>query len=107
MAYPSFPQGSRSSTDTMDGTSFDRASNGSLRGRSMWPASKRVFKIEHALTVADAADLATFYEANKAAVFEFRWSGDGQLYDVVFKSMGSTSLLAGARWRVSVELEEA
>lgn len=107
MAYPNYPQGSRSSIATLDGLTLDRASNGSVRGRSLWSSSKRLFSVEHVLTATDLDALRTFYDANKTTAFDFVWAGNGETYSVVFRGMSNAAHLGGGYWRVSAELEES
>jgi len=105
--YPNFRQLRRSSTKPLDDTRWDRATNGDMRGRAMWPGPKLEFKIEHALDLADTIAIKNFYLTNRTSIVEFKWAEDGQTYNVVMKSPPNIESLSDILRKVTVELEEA
>lgn len=104
MTYPNFVQTSASTEDADDGVSFDRASNGALRGRAMWSAPRPKFRIRHLLQTADKETLRAFYEANRAATFDFLWSGDGEIYEAAFSGPPKYIPQGGGWWQCDVEM---
>lgn len=107
MSYPDFAQSASSKIEVLSEVVFDRATNGKLRARSMWPAQKHTFVVEHDLTTAQVATLRTFYANNIATVIPFVWQGDQQTYSVVMKSMSDFVPIGKDGWKVTVRLEEA
>ena len=49
-AYPTYGQASQSRESREDGTQWERASNGALRGRAMWPSDKLTLRVEQQRT---------------------------------------------------------
>lgn len=106
MAYPTLPQMASSAETQMQGRQLDRATNGTPRVRSFYPAMKKVFDVKHEyLTGSQKTTLESFFSTNLLNSFTFVWSGDGVTYTVVF---GVTDLqwmpLAGSYWNVALQL---
>lgn len=83
-AYPSYPVTADSTAQAEAGLDAERATNGLLRVRALYPADKTSFDVRHILTQAQRDALAAFYTANKLLDVTFRWPGDGQTYTVRF-----------------------
>lgn len=105
-AYPDFRWLRGSKLEWLDGTKIDRAENGSVKARSLWPAA-RIDKVEirHLLTDSQRATLDAFYSANRLVKVQLvsRLTG-GVAIDALFTRPPEAVLLAPDRWSVSVEL---
>lgn len=106
MSYPNLPQGLRSSHLLEDNVLRDRASNGTLRARSLWAAPKHGFTVVHTVDTAGRDTLEAFYLANRAKDFAFTYSGDGVTYTCVFAAAPAFEPMGGGFWRVVVKLLE-
>jgi hypothetical protein len=69
---------------TESGIEPERASNGTLKLRRLWPDDKATFDVGHVLTSTDATSFEAFYQANKNLDVTYRWPGDGARYTVRF-----------------------
>lgn len=84
-AYPSFghlrsgPGPTRS-----DGQEPVRASNGTLKVRRLYSATKSDFAIDHMLTLPEKATLDAFYVANRDLDVSYTSPEDGAAYTVRF-----------------------
>lgn len=83
-AYPTLPTLRDSYIDQDGGIDPERATNGTLRVRVMFPADKRQFNVAHILTATQKANLDAFYAANKLLDVDYRWPPDGVVYVVRF-----------------------
>jgi hypothetical protein len=83
-AYPSYRCTADSTAEPEAGIDAERATNGLLRVRALYPADKTTFEVRHILTNAERDALWAFYLANKLLDVTFRWQGDGQTYTVRF-----------------------
>ena len=106
-AYPTYGQTSQSSESREDGTQWERASNGALRGRAMWPSDKLTLRIDHVVERADADALLAFYRANRLAAVDVVWDGNGQTYAMFFTRPPEVQHAGGMAWRVVSDLVEA
>ena len=106
-SYPAYGQTMQSRESREDGTQWERASNGALRGRALWPADKLALRIEHVCDRADADALLAFYRANRLAYVDVVWQGDGQTYVMHFVSPPEVMPAGGTVWRVTSDLTEA
>lgn len=107
-AYPSLGQTMGSEPEIVDDVRIERATNGTLRGRALWPAQKRRFRIEHnGVAPAERDAVLSFYATHRATTFEFTWAGDGQVYVVVFARTPQHRPIGGLLWRVTCDLVEA
>lgn len=104
-AYPSFYQTLSSSEKWIDNVQLERASNGSLYGRSFWSAMKPGFDIEHELNTTDVATFKTFYNNNRTVPFDFTWARDGQVYSCMFVGQPQLVPMGGVWWKVRLALE--
>lgn len=105
--YPSFGQIIGSSETREDRVVFDRATNGTLRGRAMWTSAKKQFSVEHILKSSDVATMRTFYDTNRALAVSFTWKGDGSVYWCLFERPPVYTPLGAGWWRVRVQLVQA
>lgn len=84
-AYPSFghlrsgPGPSRS-----DGQEIVRASNGALKVRRLYSATKSDFAIDHMLSAAEKTTLDSFYTTNRDLDVSYTSPEDGATYTVRF-----------------------
>lgn len=69
----SLPQEIGSSDDGIDDLALDRAANGDLHGRAMYPAKKQTFDVHTYMTAAERATLDAFYDANRTDPFNFTY----------------------------------
>lgn len=76
-AYPTLPLLDGSAADRDSGVQISRATNGRLRQRRMFSASKSSFTLKHWLTAAELAALTDHYAAHKDIAFAFTWPEDG------------------------------
>ena len=106
-AYPTYGQTSQSREAREDGMQWERASNGALRGRAMWPSDKLTLRIEHVVDRADADALLVFYRTNRLAAVDVVWDGDGQTYAMHFARPPEVQPAGGLVWRVVSDLVEA
>ena len=106
-AYPTYGQTSQSRESREDGTQWERASNGALRGRAFWPSDKLSLRIEHVVARADADALIGFYRANRLAAVAVVWGGDGQTYAMFFSRPPDVQHAGGMVWRVVADLQES
>lgn len=72
-AYPPFFTLADSTLVADDGLQPERATNGALKLRRLWPASKASADLGHLLTVAQKATLDAFYAANKDLDVTYTW----------------------------------
>ena len=105
--YPTYGQTSQSRESRDDGTQWERASNGALRGRAFWPSDKLSLRIEHVVDRADADALLVFYRTNRLAAVDVVWDGDGQTYAMYFARPPEVQHAGGMVWRVVADLQEA
>ncbi len=106
-AYPTYGQTSKSRESREDGTQWERASNGALRGRAMWPSDKLSLRIEHVVDRTDADAVMAFYRTNRLSAVDVVWAGDGQTYKMFFTRPPDVQPAGGTVWRVVSELQEA
>ncbi|MDD3675881.1 hypothetical protein [Thauera propionica] len=106
-AYPTYGQTTQSRESREDGTQWERASNGALRGRAMWPSDKLTLRIDHLVERADADALLAFYRTNRLSAVDVVWAGDGQTYAMYFASPPEMQPAGGTVWRVTSDLTEA
>ena len=106
-AYPSYGQTTQSRESREDGTQWERASNGALRGRAMWPADKLSLRVDHVVDRSDADALVAFYRTNRLAAVDVVWEGDGQTYAMFFSRPPEVQHVGGLVWRVTADLQEA
>lgn len=106
-AYPSYGQTTQSREDRQDGTQWERASNGALRGRALWPSDKLTLRIDHVLTRAEADALLAFYRTNRLAAVDVLWAGDQQTRAMYFAGPPAIVPLGGLAWRATSEMQEA
>lgn len=109
MAYPSFDWLLTSDTDGDGGVVLDRAQDGTTRGRSLFPSTKRSFNGRHLIESAvDLATLFAHYETTKAASFSITWTGpDPASYTVFYRARPKAVGLGNGRFDVTVSLVEA
>lgn len=105
-AYPTYGQTVQSRESVLNDVSTERASNGDLRGRALWSATKRRFAVNHVLTSADKATYHTFYTTNAALAVDFTWQGNSTTYSCAFIGEPSYTPLGGGYWGVAVTLEQ-
>lgn len=106
-AYPTLGQLLESSEGGEDRVVLDRATNGALYGRALWPSEKRRFDPVHVVQETEAEQLRTFYVNNRALVVDFTWDRDGQVYSCLFAAPPTFRPLGGGWCRVQVTLLEA
>lgn len=106
MSYPAFPVHPKSAVEMLADTRLRRASNGLLRGRVMWPAPRRRFRLVHELLHADVEALRAFFAANMGVTFDFTWPADAVVYSVAFEVPPTARHIGGLWWEVSVVLVE-
>lgn len=82
--YPRFFTLSDSQAVPQSGITPERATNGKLVVRQLWPDDKHDFDIGHVLTAAQKTELDNFYATNKALAVDFRWAPTGVTYSVLF-----------------------
>lgn len=107
MSYPAFKWLLTSDVDADGGVILDRAQDGSVRGRSLYPTTKRKFAGRHLLTKAECADLLSHYEANKTVSFEITWTGPHPgTYTVLYRACPKFRPQAPDVFDVEVLLDE-
>lgn len=74
--YPGYFHLADSMATPQSGIESQRATNGSLRLRRLWPEDKHSFDIGHTLTLAQRVAFATFYADNKNLDVTYTWPGD-------------------------------
>lgn len=82
--YPKFFTLVESTATPQSGVDPVRATNGLLHMRRLWPDDKHSFEVAHVLSLAERADYAAFYAANKNADITYTWPGDSQVRTVRF-----------------------
>lgn len=75
MTYPTLPTEVSSERTPVNSRSIVRATNGSLKVRSLHPSEKYSFMLEHKLTVAQYGTLTTHYGSNTYGTFSYVWPG--------------------------------
>lgn len=107
-AYPTTIDLAATGVSYQAGRQNDRASNGAVRGRVLFPAAKRIFTIEHrALTLTKLTTFRNFYSANSALTFTLYWPADGVTYTVMFaESEPKETPINGVLTTVELELWE-
>jgi hypothetical protein len=103
--YPGFFTLADSTALPESGIEPERATNGALKHRRLWPGDKVSFEIGHVLNAADLATLVAFYATNKDLDVTYRWPGDGQTYTVRFAAPPRYTRRT-TRWEVRVRLAE-
>lgn len=79
--FPTLPIASSSKKETLDDIQVDRATDGTLRGRSFWAATKKRIKVDLSLlTAAQMTTLDTFYNTNRLLPIDLLWPHDGVTY---------------------------
>jgi hypothetical protein len=69
----------------IDGVSTDRATDGTLRGRSFFTAPRKRWNVEYTFeSMAEADAMLQFYAANNAVPFNIQLSCDGPLMSALF-----------------------
>lgn len=107
MAYPVLRTSYGATRTPTTGRQTERASNGSVRGRVLYTATKSVFKISHdSLKAADYAAFKAFYSANLAASFAYVYPADGLSYTCIFGADPVETAAEGFSTTVAVELLE-
>lgn len=71
--YPAFFTLASSTLVADNGMQPERATNGALKLRRLWPADKAVAELGHLLTAAQKATLDAFYTANKDLDVTYTW----------------------------------
>ena len=106
-AYPSFNQHASSGEEVIDALLVERASDGTLRSRSLQSAPKRRFRVVHILGGTDKATLEAFYAANRtAADISFTWVPDATAYTCAFGAAPRFVPLEARMWRCEATLEQ-
>lgn len=103
--YPAFFTLADSTARPENGIEPERASNGLLKLRRLWPDDKTSFDIGHVLTAAEKATLDSFYATNKSLDVTYRWPGDGGTYTVRFVAPPLYTP-RGRRFEVRVRLQQ-
>ena len=103
--YPAFAQLQGSSEEVVDDIKFERAVDGSGRGRVMYSAPKRRFTVKHRLEIDDKESLITFYDTNRGTIIDFVWAGDGLTYSCAFERAPRLNWI-GAEAEIEVVLGE-
>lgn len=107
MAYPVLRTSYGATRTPTTGRQTERASNGSVRGRVLYPATKAVFKITHdSLNAADYAAFKAHYAANLAASFAYVYPMDGLTYTCIYGGDPTETAAEGFATTVAVELLE-
>ena len=104
--YPEYGQTTKSDESREDGITFERASNGALRGRAMWATDKLKLSIEHVVTRVQADTLMQFYRNHRALPVAVTWGGDGQTRAMMFMGPPQPSFLGNGLWRITSKMEE-
>ena len=85
MAYPTLPIMRQESAASREaGMTPERATNGALKVRRLYPAEKTTFTLQHWISPAEKSTLEAHYQANKDLSFAFVWPSDGLTYTVVY-----------------------
>lgn len=103
--YPAFFTLADSTAVPESGIEPERATNGALRHRRLWPNDKHSFDIGHVLNAANLATFVAFYATNKDLDVTYRWPGDGLTYTVRFAAPPRYTK-RGASTEVRVRLQE-
>lgn len=82
--YPSLTQLVESEAVVVDDLVFDRAVSGRGRARVFFTEKKWRFVVKHRVKVADLTTLMTFYDTNRALVFQLTWLGPGPIQNTTF-----------------------
>lgn len=94
----------------LDDVKIDRATNGSGRGRNLYPSVKKRFELVHAyLTPARRDVLRAFYTANRKLPFVLEYHDDQgvTLYATcMFAGVIKWDVEAGVVWKATVVCEE-
>ena len=105
-AYPTLNhQRSGPGPATSDGHEVQRATNGALKVRRLYSASKSDFVIDHWLTDAQKTTLDTFYVTNKDLDVTYTSPEDGATYTVRFVAKPQYIRMPGW-WQARVRLSE-
>ena len=108
MAYPVLRTTPGATLTPTTGRVTDRATNGAVRGRVLYPSPKAVFRFTHdTLQSADFATFKAFYAANLANSFAYVYPGDGVSYNCIFGADPVYTSVDGLNTTVSVELLQA
>lgn len=83
-AYPTLMTLRTSNTERDSGLQTGRATNGTLRVRSLYPSDKADFTIVHWLNLTEKNALDAFYTANRLLDVTYTDPGDGASYTVRF-----------------------
>lgn len=103
--YPAFFTLADSTALPESGIEPERATNGALRHRRLWPDDKTTFDIGHVLNATEVDTMVAFYAANKDLNFVYRWPADGGLRTVRFAAPPRYTKRT-AHWEVRVRLLE-
>lgn len=104
--YPTYPIKKQGFSDALqDGVSWDRASNGSMRGRSLWVSPKRAIGISHVLDTVQWGELVSFYTTNRTLPIDLAIPEEG-VVTAVFAGPPSRSAAGAGLWDVSVRFLE-
>ena len=74
--YPGYFHLADSTATPQSGVEPQRATNGALRMRRLWPDDKHRFDIGHTLTPAQQDAFRAFYADNKNLDITYTWPGD-------------------------------
>ena len=107
-AYPSFAQTHQTKEEKQDKIDFERASNGSLRGRALWVSEKLTLALEHVLTRVELDELLAFYHANRLLPVDVPYyAGGNQVYSMYFEKPPEVARMSSSYWIVKVRMLEA
>lgn len=82
--YPRLRIVRASTADRQGGVQAERATNGALKVRRLWPDEKTDFVIDHVITRDERTALEAYYQLNKDLAVNLFWPDDGATYSVCF-----------------------
>jgi hypothetical protein len=112
-AYPTFGQLQTTKETWQDKVEFERASNGTLRGRALWPSDKLTLIIEHVLTRAELETMLGFYRDNRLLPVDVTYYAESNraeepvVRSMFFAAPPEVTRLRGNYWTVTTTMVQA
>jgi len=106
---PACGQSDTSTEETLDDVQLSRATNGSLKGRSLYASPKKKFSVNfEAVEDAEKITFDTFYNTNRNLVITFTWSANATTYNCIMTSPPKANIIRPypLLWKVTFELAE-
>ena len=106
MAYPSVDQSFETSVGPLEGTVWDRADDGSIRGRNFHDADWYDIRVVHEwISTSDKNSIISDYASNKTSSVSWTYAADSTAYTCYYQRRPTVTPMnsTGTYWRVETE----